>query len=89
MTNALLLVASSLAVFALLAFAVSFIGYLFQTSRHRPSKVWALAAAGFLVLVLISGGISGAVSRHSGQTLGEGRSNASDGAARSDYDVTV
>jgi micrococcal nuclease len=83
------MVASSLAVLALLAFAVSLVAFLFQTSRHRPSKGWALAAGGFLVLVLVSGGISGAVSRHSGQTLGEGRSNASSGTARSDYDATV
>jgi micrococcal nuclease len=89
MTNALLVVVSSLAVLSLLAFAVSLIAFLFQTSRHRSSKGWALAAGGFLVLVLISGGISGAVSRQSGLTLSEGQANASSGIERGDYDAAI
>ena len=63
----MLVVASSLADIALLAFAVSLVAFLFQTSRHRSSRGWALATAGFLVLVLLFGAISNAVSRQSGQ----------------------
>jgi endonuclease YncB( thermonuclease family) len=85
----MLVVASSLAILALLAFAVCLVAFLIQTSRHRSSKGWALAAGGFLVLVLVSGGISAAVSRQSGLTLGKGWSNVSSGAKQGDYDVTV
>ena len=89
MTNVLLIVASSLSVLALLAFAVSLVAFLFQTSRHRSSKGWALAVGGFLVLALISSGVSNAVSRHSGLTLGEGRSNASIGVKQRHFDAMV
>jgi hypothetical protein len=41
------------------------------------------------VLALTFGGISNAVSRHSGQTLGEQRSSASSGIGRGDFDATV
>jgi hypothetical protein len=56
-------VASSLAIIALLAFAVSLVAFLYRTSRHRSSKAWALATEGFLVMVLLFGGISNAHSR--------------------------
>jgi hypothetical protein len=62
-------VASALAVFALLGFAVSLVGSLYQTSRHRSSRAWAFATGAFLVLVLLFGTVSNAVSRHSGLTL--------------------
>ena len=56
--------ASALAVLALLAFAVSLVAFLIQTSRQKPSRGWALATGAFLVLVLLLGTISNAVSRH-------------------------
>jgi hypothetical protein len=84
-----LVVASSLAVLALLAFAVSLVAFLVQTSRHRSSRGWAVATGGFLVLVLLSGTISNAVSRQSGLTLNEGRSAVPSGVGQSDQDATV
>jgi endonuclease YncB( thermonuclease family) len=84
-----LVLASSLAVLALLAFAVSVVAFLVQTSRHKPTRGWAVATGAFLVLVLLSGTISNAVSRHSGLTLSEGRSNVPSGAGQTDQDATV
>jgi len=88
-TGVLLVVASSLAVLALLAFAVSLVAFLLQTSRHRSSRGWAVATVGFLVLVLLFGGISNAVSRQSGLTLSEDRSNVPNGVGQTDRDATV
>jgi endonuclease YncB( thermonuclease family) len=84
-----LVVASSLAVLALLAFAVSLVAFLYQTSRHKPSRGWAVATGGFLVLVLLFGTFSNAVSRHSGLTLSEGRSNLPSGVGQTDHNATV
>jgi NADH:ubiquinone oxidoreductase subunit 6 (subunit J) len=53
MSGVVLVVASSLAVLALLAFAVSLLAFLVQTSRHRSSSRWAMSAGAFLVLVLL------------------------------------
>jgi hypothetical protein len=39
-----LIATAKLAVIALLAFALSFVAFLVQTSRHRPSGGWAAAA---------------------------------------------
>jgi hypothetical protein len=72
MTGVVLVVASSLAVLTLLAFAVSLVAFLFQTSTHKPSRGWAVATGPFLVLPF--GTISNAVSRHSGLTKGSGMS---------------
>jgi micrococcal nuclease len=89
MSGAVLVVASSLAVLALLAFAASLVAFLVQTSRHRSSRGWAVAAGGFLVMVLLFGTISNAVSRQSGLTLSEGRSNAPNGVGQTGHDATV
>src|SRR3954452_4359318 len=89
MTNALLIVASSLAVLALLAFAVSLVAFLFQTSRHKSSKGWAMATGGFLVLTLISGGISNTVSGQSVLTVSENQPRASSGMKQKDFDAAV
>src|SRR5829696_417726 len=89
MTGVVLVVASSLAILALLAFAVSLVAFLIQTSRHKPTKGWALATGGFLALVLLFGGISNAVSRHSGLTLTEQQSTASNAVGQADHDATV
>jgi len=48
-----------------------------------------LVTGGFLVLVLLFGGISNAVSRQSGLTLSEGRSKVSKDFRQTDYDATV
>jgi hypothetical protein len=89
MSGVMLVVASSLAVLALLAFAVSLVALLVQTSRHKSSRGWALATGTFLVLVLLFGTISNAVSRHSGLTLSEGRTNGPSGVMQIDNDATV
>jgi micrococcal nuclease len=89
MSGVMLVVASSLAVLALLSFAVSLVAFLFQTSRHKPTRGWALATGAFLVLVLLFGTISNAVSRHSGLTLNEGRSNVPTRVGQADQDATV
>ena len=89
MTGVVLVAASSLAALALLAFAVSLVAFLVQTSRHKPTRGWAFATGAFLVLVLLFGSISNAVSRHSGLTLNEGRSNASNAVGQTDHDSTV
>ncbi len=84
-----MVVTSALAVLALLAFAVSLVAFLFQTSRHKPSRGWALATGAFLVLVLLFGTISNAASRHSGLTFSEGRSNAASSVGQTDHNATV
>lgn len=61
MVGAVLVVVASLAILALLTFAVSVVAFLVQTSRHRPSRAWAAAAGASLVLVLVFGGIANAV----------------------------
>ena len=55
MTGAVLTLAVSLAVLTLLAFAVSAVAFLVQTSRHRPPRRWLAAAGAALVLVLAFG----------------------------------
>src|SRR5215218_1727649 len=89
MTGVVLVVASSLELVALLAFAVSLVTFLVQTSRHKPTRGWAVATGAFLVLVLLFGTISNAVSRHSGLTLSEGRTNAPSSVRQTDHDATV
>jgi micrococcal nuclease len=89
LTGVVSVAASSLAVLALLAFAVSLVAFLYQTSRHRSTRAWAVATGGFLVLVLIFGGISNAVSRHVEPASSGGPSDAPQGAGQIDHDATV
>jgi micrococcal nuclease len=89
MSGVVLVVASSLAVFALLAFAVSLVAFLVQTSRHKPSRGWAFATGAFLVLVLLSATVSNAVSRYSGLTFSEGRSSAPSSVGQTGHEATV
>jgi endonuclease YncB( thermonuclease family) len=89
LTGAVSVAASSLAVLALLAFAVSLVGFLYRTSMHKSSGAWAVATGGFLVLVLLFGSISNAVSRHAEPISSGGPSGASRGAGQSDHDATV
>ena len=89
MTGVVSVAASWLAILALLVFAVSLVAFLYRTSRHRSSRAWAMATGGFLVLVLLFGGISNAVSRHAEPTSGGGPSGASHAAEQTDHDATV
>jgi micrococcal nuclease len=89
LTGIVLVVASSLAVLALLAFAVCLVAFLVQTSRHRSSRGWALATGGFLILVLLFGTISNVVSRQSGLTLIEQQSTSSDTIGQANHDAKV
>ena len=89
MTELVSVVASWLAILALLAFAVSLVAFLYRTSRHTSSRAWAVATGGFLVLVLLFGGISNAVSQHAEPTSGGVPSSASHGAGQTNRGVTV
>jgi hypothetical protein len=89
LSGVVLVVASSLAVLAFLAFAVSLVALLVQTSRHKPTRRWAVATGAFLVLVLLFGGVSNAVSRHSGVTLTEQQSTAPNAVGQSDHEAKV
>jgi micrococcal nuclease len=89
MVGAVLIATASLALLALLAFGVSAVAFLVQTSRHRPSRVWAVAAGASLVLLLGFGSLSNAVSRQSGQTLTGEQSSTSNAIGPEDYNATV
>jgi micrococcal nuclease len=89
LTGVVSVLASSLAILALLAFAVSLVVFLYRTSRHRSSRAWAVATGGFLVLVLVFGGIFNALSRHAEPTSGRGPSSASHGAGQTGHEATV
>jgi micrococcal nuclease len=87
MTGVMLMVSVSLAVLAFLAFAVSAVAFLVQTSRHRPSRRWLAAAGASLVLVLAFGGISNVVSDQSGLTLVREQASASNHVGQVDHDA--
>jgi micrococcal nuclease len=90
MTGFVLAVATSLAILALLAFAVSAVAFLIQTSRHRPSRRWIMTAGASLVLVLVFGALSNVVSRQSGLTLaGEQASVPNSASGQADHNATV
>ena len=89
LTGVVSVAASWLAILALLAFAVSLVAFLYRTSTHRSSRAWAVATGGFLVLVLLVGGISNAVSRNAEPISGEGPSSASHGAGQTGHEATV
>ncbi len=89
MVGAVLFVTASLAVIALLVFAVSVIAFLIQTSRHRPSRRWAAAAGASLVLVLVFGGIANALQGGGGPILSEEQASAPDAVGQADYDATA
>lgn len=57
----MLIAIASLGIIALLAFAISFVAFLVQTSRHRSSGKLAAAAGTSLVLVLLLGGLVNAL----------------------------
>jgi micrococcal nuclease len=89
MVGAVLIVTASLAVIALLAFAVSAVAFLVRTSRHRPSRGWAAAAGTSLVLVLVFGGIANALQGMGGPILSKEQAGAMKAAEQADYDATA
>ena len=84
-----MLASASLAVIALLAFALSFVAFLIQTSRHRSSGGWAAAAAASLVLVILCGGIANALQGEGTPSRSEGQANSPNVAGQSDHDATA
>jgi micrococcal nuclease len=76
-----LIVTSSLAALAFLAFAVSVVALLVQTPRHRPSSGWVVSAGTSLVLVLLFGSISNAVQGEGGPSLSGEQAERHDGTA--------
>jgi micrococcal nuclease len=89
MTDDLLVFAVALTVLALLVFAVSVVVFLVRTSRHRPSRRWIAAAGASLVLLLVFGILSNAVSRQSGLTLTGERADTQNAVGQADYDATA
>lgn len=89
MTGVVLGSATSLAMLALLAFAMSVVAFLIQTSRHRPSGMWIAAAGASLVLLLVFGTLSNAVSRQSGLTLSGERANTPNTVGQAHHDATA
>lgn len=80
---------ASLAVIALLAFALSFIAFLVQTSRHRPSGGWAATAGASLVVVLLLGGLANALRGEGTPSRSEGQASTPNVAGPSDHDATA
>jgi len=68
-----LIATASLAIIALLAFALSFVAFLVQTSRHRSSGGWVTAAGASLVLVILLGGLTNALIPYRGTLRKESR----------------
>ncbi len=90
MSGFVLVVAMSLAILALLAFAVSVVAFFIQTSRHRPSRRWIMTAGASLVLVLVFSALSNVVSRQSGLTLTGEQASVPDAASgQADHNATV
>ena len=85
----MLIATASLAVIALLAFAISLVAFLVQTSRHRPSGGWAAAAGASLVLVLLLGVLANWLRGEDSPTRSEGQASTPNVAGRSDYDATA
>jgi micrococcal nuclease len=89
MTGFVLALAMSLAILALLAFAVSVVAFLIQTSRHKPSRRWIMTAGASLVLVLVFGSLSNAVSHQSGLTLTGEQASVSNSVGQADLNGTA
>ncbi len=82
-----MMLTTSLAVLALLAFAVSVVVFLIQTSRHRNARGWAAAAGASLVLVLVFGGIANALQGEGDPSFSEGRASVPNVAEQADHDA--
>jgi len=84
-----LIAIASFAVIALLAFAISFVAFLVQTSRHRSSGKWAAAAGTSLVVVLLLGGLANALQGEGTPSRSQGQASAPNVAGQSDHDTTA
>ena len=84
-----MIASASLAVIALLVFALSFVAFLVQTSRHRSTKGWAAAAGVSLVLVLLLGGLANALRGEGSPSPSEGQASAPNVDGQSDHDATA
>ena len=80
---------ASLAVIALLAFAISFVAFLIQTSRHRSSGRWAAASGASLVVVFLLGGLANALRGEGTPSRSEGQASAQKVAGQSGHDATA
>jgi micrococcal nuclease len=89
MIGVALVVAVSLSVLALLVFAVSVVGFLVRISSHKPAKVWGAAAGASLVLLLVFGSISQAISGGGDRTLTGEEASASRVGEHASYDATA
>jgi hypothetical protein len=89
MTGFALAVAMSLTILALLAFAVSLVAFLIQTSRHRPYRRWTMTAGASLVLILVFGAFSNVVSRQSRLTLAGEQASVPSTVGQADHDARV
>ena len=87
MVGAVLIVTASLAVLALLAFALSGVAFPVQTSKHRFSEGWAAAAGASLILDLVFGGIADALQGEGGPSFSEGRASVPNVAEQADHDA--
>ena len=67
---------ASLVVIALLAFALSFVWFLVQTSRHRSSGGWAAAAGASLVVVILLSGLANWLQTEGSPSRSEGQASA-------------
>jgi hypothetical protein len=84
-----LIASASLAVIALLAFAISFVAFLVQTSMHRSSGKWAAAAGASLVVVILLGGLANALRGEGPPSRSQGQAIAPKVAGQSGHDATV
>jgi micrococcal nuclease len=89
MSGVVLVSATSLAMLALLAFAVSVVGFLIQTSRHRPTRGWSVAAGASLVLHLVFGGIANAVRSWSSPSPSEVQASTPNAVKQATHDATA
>jgi micrococcal nuclease len=84
-----LIAGASLAVIALLAFALSFVAFLVQTSRHKSSGGWAAAAGASLVVVVLLGGLANWLRGEDDPSRFEGQARTPNVAGQSDHDATA
>ena len=80
---------ASLAGIALLAFAVSLVAFLVQTSRHRSSGGWAAAAVASLVVLILLGGLANGLRGEGSPSRSEGQTSTPNVARQSDHDATA
>jgi micrococcal nuclease len=84
-----LIAIASIAIIALLAFALSFVAFLVQTSRHRSTGVWAAAAGASLVLVFLLGGLANWLQAEGSPGRSGGQASTPNVAGQSDHDATA